>query len=463
MPNPVSLPHKAGSLSDAEYQKLVSHFRFSVRTVRYTDKKDHVHKIHTVILKNTDTGLPVCIMKESDIQYHLCDVTNASTMQSTAPFSLAGFMNFALIDNFQKYKARSLGSVTEDMVLDYIQAYASEKTVQTREKPALTSIITHRNAVCQCLDALSASGDMAHIRPGQLVRDIAPVSDGISMVSRSGRPARSYSIPIIIDDDRTDGLQRLQRDMPLELGERLVHLSEVYDPTLTFAIILMLYTGLRQGEICNVRRVDSPYGAGIIIQSIRTRSPDGTVIVHPEAISFDIRYDFPLRSDNKRLGDIKKNRPQPVCGVFNDTIYRYYMRHLELIKDMPCEDSKPMFLSRNIDRKAGVYRAMSASGLRGRLNTLFQDYLLPSCKDDPNDEIRLFWQEMQGHTWGGHGLRHWFSVNIILAGGVSDPTELMSFRGDKSLDSATRYLRGKKALMEKYKGSLDVLARMMKG
>ena len=193
------------------------------------------------------------------------------------------------------------------------------------------------------------------------------------------------------DKKRRDN--RLLRDMPLEIVERFIKMSQIYDPELTFAIVLMAYVGLREGEVCNVRRKESCYGPGIIIKyGDGFNSIDGVYRKCNcyDAIEIDLKDTLIMRSDGKSVGEIKRERMQPVYTGYIDIVSNYYEKHIEMIAHKPCEEFKPMFLCKNKIRKTGKYMAMTKSALRDRINKLFLEHVLPSLKNDKNYKCRTY-------------------------------------------------------------------------
>ena len=57
------------------------------------------------------------------------------------------------------------------------------------------------------------------------------------------------------------------------------------------------------------------------------------------------------------------------------------------------------------------------------------------------------------HTWGPHGFRHWFTVQLVLRG--VEAAGIADFRGDSSLESATTYIMNKGELQRNYKRVAD--------
>lgn len=169
-----------------------------------------------------------------------------------------------------------------------------------------------------------------------------------------------------------------------------------------------------------------------------------------------------MRGDLKDVGRIKKERRQSLYGPFLEIVMKYYNEHLKLIKDMPCEGTMPMFLNRNKDRAAGVYRAMTTDSYRKRIQRLYRNHVLPACQDHEKPELADYFIQMQGRTWGAHAFRHWFTVALIL-NGVDDIVQIMDLRGDSNPSSARTYLANKGVLMEKYRKAAEQLGMMING
>lgn len=105
--------------------------------------------------------------------------------------------------------------------------------------------------------------------------------------------------------------------------------------------------------------------------------------------------------------------------------------------------------------------AMTDRGYRDRVQRLFYNHVLPSCKDDADPEMRAYYIEMQGRTWGAHACRHWYTVSLIL-NGVDNLAELMQYRGDKRPRSAMVYLERKGELNRRYRKATNKFGRMIR-
>lgn len=113
------------------------------------------------------------------------------------------------------------------------------------------------------------------------------------------------------------------RDIPNDAFEILFeHISTNHKDILGL-ITLSAFAGLRPSEACNVRRVDSILGAGILFSIY-----DNEV----SKVQIDLRQELCLRSDLKSTGKIKKERMQTVPIIFTDAFvnsYNVYMEYME--------------------------------------------------------------------------------------------------------------------------------------
>ena len=308
------------------------------------------------------------------------------------------------------------------------------------------------------METLAYHGISKHIKFGSLIYH----TEGFDQTTGSRRRYANYNLKVRLRKQETGELKQLMRDMPLEIAQRFLDMAQVYDPELVFPIVLMMYAGLRGGEVCNVFRGVKDGHKGILISVISYEGAEGEEKQDPEAMQICLLREYSLRSDNAFQGKIKCERIQGVYSTFLKTILHFYRYHLSLIKDKPCETIggiKPMFLNQRAE-KNGVYMAMTISGLRDRITSLYKNYVLPSCEKDPDPKLSLYYLQMQGHTWGKHTFRHYYTV-LLLYYGVDDPILLKTLRGDRRIKSAERYLRDKGVLLNLYKVSLSRIGEMI--
>ena len=370
-----------------------------------------------------------------------------------ALYAVVQFLNYIFIDCNDVFHIDSICDVTKEMVASFISDYASGKI--TKKDVSHKSIDKKRAVVSTFLETLCKSDiEMKHIRPGSLIR-----TKVIRTSNYIVKTIPEYTIKIRYPK-RDNPIQAVNRDMPFSIMERFIKVSEIYDPEITFAIVLMAYVGLRLGEVCNVRQVESCLGKGIrflygrpLVQLI---NGEHTVRSICESIEIDLRDTLPLRYDGISVGGIKRPRMQRVYSGFTSIVYTYYEKHLKLIKNKNLEPSLPMFTSTRKDKNSGKYLALTKSALYLRIMRLFDNYLLPSLETDSDPDLQQFFYSMEYHSWGPHAFRHWFTCFLVVRCGVDEVT-LQTLRGDKSPDSSKIYLERKGELERIYRGASETL------
>ena len=160
-------------------------------------------------------------------------------------------------------------------------------------------------------------------------------------------------------------------------------------------------------------------------------------------IEIDLRKEIPLRSDLKPTGRIKKERLQAVpyifLEVFLDT-YNDYMSYLEGKKYE--KDYGPL----NLNRRG---KALSYDVYYQRFRKIIREEMIPIFLKSDDAEVVFFGQLLQEHNISPHIFRHWYTTQLVLSG-VSEISELMSARGDKSPESAWVYLQNKGEIAKQY-------------
>lgn len=243
----------------------------------------------------------------------------------------------------------------------------------------------------------------------------------------------------------------LVRDMLAEIAERVIMMTEIYDPDITLAVVMGLYAGLRVGEVCNLRMESSTYGPCFRFTLASKDCCTG--------IKIDLTRELPLRSDGIAVGGIKSERVQEVYSGYAQVIYDYYQKHIQRTKDYPREEAMPLFVStRKVD---GRCMAMTRTEYTARARKIFCDHVLPSCKDDPDPNMRLFYQQMKGRAWGVRFLRQWYTVSLALSG-VDNFASLMCLRGDRSPYSAMVYIQNVGEIERRYLEAYEECERMIK-
>ena len=428
------------------------HCRFSVYKVSYSEAGRLIVR-HVIVLKDTENNLIIKFTDFADyVLYRVARDDYAFRNDIGSLYSICDFLNYVFFEHYERYKITSVFQLEKKMFQDYLDDY-STKTVgkSSPHFPTREAIASKRAAISLFGEMLCHyhKSEMKHLKRGQLIK-----TQHITDTRNKSKSYYNYLLKFRYYGNQVKELQQLDRDMPLNLADRIVKMAEIYDPELCFPIVLQLYGGLRDSEVCNVRRKESPLGPGIITTTYTMPSKTGGTELVPTSFQIDLRTEYNLRSDYRSVGDIKRHRWCNIYGPFVKTVYRYYKRHLGLIESKKCEETMPLFLNKNKSRENGTYMAMCSSDYRRRVISLFTNRVLPSLKNDTDPDLSNYYYRMQTHTWGLHAFRHWFTVYLIVCG-VDDVVQLRDLRGDsEGSDAAETYIRRKGILLKTYNSSL---------
>lgn len=236
----------------------------------------------------------------------------------------------------------------------------------------------------------------------------------------------------------------LLRDIPLSVIPRLYNLAIIHDPMIAFAIMAGYSTGLRGGELVNLRQPGSPVSLNDGISFL----PNAGI---PERIHIDLSTEYLLRGDGVIVGKIKKERTVDVYKEYIPEFMGAYLTHMQYLKTVQCEkEYMPMFIGRS-------GKAMTAKTLRNRFSSLVMDHLRPEllASDDPHDVA--LGNMLMTHSIGLHVLRHCFTVRLTLDTGKTNIVQY--YRGDSSPESADTYIRNKSMLVEYAHKSHEIAIR----
>ena len=348
----------------------------------------------------------------------------ASTDEARVKF-IVPFLNYV----FFYEGIESLDNLTADIVNRYLNAYGmcelpwddefthrKESTVQRAAKyilDFLTLYMEDRKNQCKL--------KKSHLYRTVDVRD---------------RHGKSVKRKELIFDIRSKGNNRtILRDMPNAAFDIMFYYVMENHPELLGLVMLGAFAGLRPSEACNVRREDSPLGPGILFTKVNGRVED---------IAIDLSAEKKLRSDNVNVGNIKKERIQHVSPLFIDLFVDAYNIYLDYLKDKTYEEEYgPLSINRS-------GKAMTNASYYTAFVKIFKEELAPIYLKSDDPDVVVFGKLLSEHNIGPHILRHWFTVQLVLAG-VSNPADLMKWRGDTSPESAIWYLNNKGELSRKFK------------
>lgn len=334
------------------------------------------------------------------------------------------FLNYI----FPTYHLSCLDEITSDMVIDYLNAYGmcslpndSEKTKRSKE-----SVEKCYSAVFDFCTLLSQDRGAA----------CSFVIDDL-YTTENRRDKRGKVVKVKVPKFRRNykgAHNTILRDMPNSVfGVILNHIAQHHTDLLAL-VILSAFAGLRPSEACNVRREDSPLGHGLSFQIT-----NGKV----ESIKIDLANELNLRSDHVMVGGIKKERMQQVPDVFLNVFLRYYNIYMEYMNGRNYEkEYGPLSVNRQ-------GKAITYASYLGRFHKIIRDEITPILLESNDGELVAYGRILLEHMISPHNLRHWFTVQLVLSG-VDDVATLMYWRGDKSKESALKYLQNKGEIMRQY-------------
>lgn len=439
-------------LSEEQYQEMIKNYEIALYTFSHIVDDKFCKKYMIVVRKKKPKCIVYFTKYEDLIAYRRNKDFSVWSCNENEFRCVCQFLQYVLIDHYEKFRIRDIADLRKEMIEQWIWDYAATP-LKNGEFPQKETVLMHRNTVCQFVWMLCHEKKVKYIRKKDvLVHHFVErkTSDGY-LTTAQKEP--EYKIQARFYDTDT-GLRQLNRDMPDKIILLFIRMAEIYDPEITFAIVASAYMGGRSGEICNMRRVDSKYGPGIIRT---TDLEDGEVI----AFQFDIRAEKALR-DDKSTGDIKKPRFQEVFGPFVRVVEYYYQKHLKLIEGKTCSDTMPMFLNKYIDKKTGMYQAMTKAGYRSRIKRIYKK-VLEYCRFSEDKDLNRFYDKMTSmhYSWGAHSFRHWYTVRLVQYG--CDAVMIKDFRGDKIIASAEDYLKEKGVLRKEFENKSYELGLLFKG
>lgn len=374
------------------------------------------------------------VIKYSDGSLHFTNfhryVKSSSKIKSITD---DGNKRFSYVIKFLNYTfgekgITSLDHLTLDMVKDFLMNYGLGTLPRDSKHRKKSTVKICINTVLDFLTLYLKE------RKGKAILCPSDLYEITTFTNKQGRliKRKEPKFDIYVDDSQTE--QAIFRDMPNVAFEMLfAHIAE-YHKDLLMVVALGAFVGLRPSEACNVRREDSPLGAGILFHQ-----SEGETF----KVEIDLRKEMSLRSDLRPTGRIKKERMQAVPYIFLEIfleVYNDYMSYLEGKKYE--KDYGPL----NLNKRG---KALTYDVYYQRFRSIIRDEMIPIYLRSDNAEVVFFGQLLQEHNISPHIFRHWYTTQLVLSG-VSEISELMSARGDKSPDSAWVYLQNKGEIAKQY-------------
>jgi integrase len=195
---------------------------------------------------------------------------------------------------------------------------------------------------------------------------------------------------------------------------RLLELSELQYPEISFAICLQAFCGLKPGEVCNVRQANCPNGGGYTYAMDEGKWSRFTInLINPS----------PLRTDGVNVGVVKNKRVQVAYKEFLPELEYYHNFHIERLKSENIEEGRyPLFVY-------GHGKALTVESYRKRFNKLVSCLLEDLLQ---SKELELF-NLLKEKKLTPSALRKWFTFQLLINGETLN--NIANYRGDKNLDA----------------------------
>lgn len=226
----------------------------------------------------------------------------------------------------------------------------------------------------------------------------------------------------------------IYRDMPNKAFQLLFDHIVIHHTNLLGLVMHQAFAGLRPSEACNVRRPDSPLGAGI-----RFREINGELI----GVTIDLMKELNLRSDLIDVGGIKKERPAIVPPIFLKAYKQAYDIYTDYMKDKKYEAEYGAF-SVNKQGKAITYQSYYQ-----QFRDIIKEEMIPIYINSEDPELKIYGQTLMDHSLSPHVFRHWYTAQLVLSG-IEDAGTLQGYRGDASPESSLVYIKGKGDLEKQF-------------
>lgn len=397
--------------------------RFSVYKHRLVYDDDKLLVRHFIVLKDED-GF---IQKWTDFDKYARGGRTATVRSITSDNSRRCMIACKLLNYvfFDKYHIERLVDIEIDMVKEFVRDYGlcrlpddTEKTSRTKE-----SVEMCVREVMDFILFLIEDDPECKIKKDDLYRE--------EEVTSRRRGTITKRVPVF-EVLYKPTARTILRDMPEEAFQIIMDEIVANHRNILMLAALGAFAGLRPSEACNVRRIDSKMGPGIVFKHV-----DGEVI----GVDIDLRYERPLRSDLVNVGGIKKHRIQKVYPAFLEAFMSCYNLYMDFIKDRPYEEEYGPLTTAN-NGKAYTYYAYRIE-FQNAVNDCIPAMLASHDHKTVNFGFLLLENNISPHI-----LRHWFTVKLLLYG--EDEAGLMNWRGDKSVTSAHQYLMNKGELVREF-------------
>jgi len=212
------------------------------------------------------------------------------------------------------------------------------------------------------------------------------------------------------------------------LGDLRDGIADIQNPILLVAVVTLLKTGMRIGELVNLDERDIHLDHPI---SDRFDDPRTKIGNKPDSIYIDSSISAGKETNGEVRSDPNKpdsTRIIPLDPEVKDTFVWYLA-----MRPTPKSDANPALVWNNGDKgRAGVGWRTSAAGIRSIFNKWSDEH---------------GWYSVKPHSMKPHWCRHWFTTtlrtnldeNLIRIGTADDYEDFL--RGDKSSSTKAKYLQ----------------------
>ena len=346
---------------------------------------------------------------------------NVSSDGNMRCYHAVAFLNYIF---FGKYRISRLIEVEAVMVKDFLNDYGLgrlplDKDETRRGKSTVDTCISH---ILDFLDLMIRANHSCRMK-------IADLYSEERIFDKRRRRYITKKVPVFEVNYRNK-TQPIFRDITEEAFQIIMNVIIDKHTNILMLAALSAFAGLRPSESCNVRRSDSILGPGL-----RFEMRDGEVI----NVVIDLREEKNLRSDGKSVGKIKKEREQKVYPAFLNVFMECYNTYMEFIEGRQYEADYGA-LTTTSTGKAYTYDAYYKE---------FQSVVkeaIPVMLASGHARTVHYGMLLQEHSISPHILRHWFSMKLTIYG--EDVAGLMTWRGDKSPESALTYISNKSELVD---------------
>ena len=413
------------------YAQLSRQVRFAVKTYSLELNNGEICEASFIVLIRDGMVEQFTRLEEFAEPLNKKTVKYASSPNRQRITTVCDFLNFALIENYEKYIIDDIQYLTNEVVSDYMKYLSQKRYGKSDHELSVKTVLKERNFLAGFLYELARKGFLKNILPEEIAIAQMVARDGVS---------RTKLVPVLEVIVASDSkISRRIKDIPDDAVKIILKTAMFVDPEMTLPMMIQAASGLRTGEVLQIRGNNSQFGGNLFF------SYDGQWLKN---IQIDVRCEHAMRDDGKAVGHVKRKRIQRCLPLFLLDILDAYKRHMELIREKRRNDADPLFLARRPDEN-GVYQALTDTEYRRRFHKIL-DLAAKEMARSGKYEIKDWADQASTRSIGPHIFRHYFSVMVVIKNLHSEQLLqiLMDWRGDRSPLSCQPYIAQKGQLNE---------------